>query len=94
MTGVSRDMAARFSFLIAIPAIAGATLLHTIDILKADSPQPLSPMLLIGAAVSCRVGILALEGLLKIVRQKKLRWFSVYCLCVSLLTWVWILSQR
>lgn len=94
MTGVSRDMAARFSFLIAIPAIAGATLLHTIDILKADSPQPLSPMLLIGAAVSCGVGILALEGLLKIVRQKKLRWFSVYCLCVSLLTWVWILSQR
>ena len=93
MTGLSRELAAKFSFLIAIPAILGATLLHTIDAIKSPEPFPFDGTMLIGAFVSFGVGIFALKGLLRIVQKKKLRWFAVYCLCASLATFAWLLTK-
>ncbi len=93
MTGLPRQPAARFSFLIAIPAILGATLLHAKDMLESPEAFPLDATLLVGAFVSFVVGIFALEGLLKIVRKKKLRWFALYCLVVSLATFTWLLIK-
>lgn len=90
MVGLPREMAAKFSFLIAIPAILGATLLHTVDAIKSPDPFPFDTTLLIGAMVAFAVGVFALEALLRIVRKKKLRWFSVYCLCASLATFTWL----
>ncbi len=94
MAGVSRELAAKFSFLIAIPAIGGATLLQGIDMYRNPVLQTPLSLLLIGALVSFVVGVVALEGLLKIVRQRRLRWFSIYCLCASAVTWCWILLQK
>ncbi len=94
MTGLPRQIAARFSFLIAIPAILGATLLHTKDMLESPEPFPVDATLLLGALVSFIVGIFALEGLLRIVRKKKLRWFAIYCLLASLATFTWLLTKN
>ena len=93
MTGLPRQLAAKFSFLIAIPAILGATVLHTKDMLESTEPFPFDATLLVGAIVSFVVGVFALEGLLKIVRKKKLRWFAVYCLCASLATFAWLFTR-
>ncbi|MCA8983569.1 MAG: undecaprenyl-diphosphate phosphatase [Planctomycetaceae bacterium] len=93
MVGVPRELAAKFSFLIAIPAIGGATVLHLRDAFKASSQTEMDPLLLVGAVVSCLVGILALEGLLKIVRKKRLRWFAFYCLLASGATWLWLAGR-
>ncbi|MCG6157185.1 undecaprenyl-diphosphate phosphatase [Rubinisphaera margarita] len=92
MVGISREDAARFSFLIAIPAIAGATLLHAKEMLESEAGLGLNVYLLIGAAVSFVVGIGALEMLLKIVRRNRLRYFAVYCVIVSLVTMYFTLA--
>lgn len=86
MVGLNREQAARFSFLIAIPAISGAVLLQGIDMLREPELQtPLLP-LLVGAVIAFLVGIGALELLLRLVKKNRLRWFVGYCAIVSLLT--------
>ena len=93
MVGVSRISAARFSFLIAIPAISGATLLHGIDIARGESGATSITVLVIGAIVSFFVGIGALEVLLKIVRKNRLRYFAIYCLAASWFTIAYLMFK-
>jgi undecaprenyl-diphosphatase len=52
--GLSRRAAARFSFLLAMPAIAGAALLETVELLESPAPVNWAPILigLVAAAVS------------------------------------------
>ncbi len=77
---LSKTDAAEFSFLLAIPAIGGATLLELLKIVKA----PVMPsgsealMLLIGFLVSAAVGYGALAGLIAMLRRGKLGWFAFY----------------
>lgn len=74
--------AGRFSFIMAIPAIAGATLLTAKDMTGLD---PLTT--LVGIAVSFGVGCLALWGLMKFLAAKKLWPFALYCVVIG----VWAL---
>ncbi len=83
--GVARLRAARFSFLLSIPVIFGATLLKFHDLWK--NPLPSSdflPVLLAGmsAAIS---GYFAIVWLLKIIQKQKFEWFGVYCILVSII---------
>ena len=88
--GVTQQAAARFSFLIAIPAISGATLLTLKEFLEEGSETASSLYALgAGALVSFLVGLVALKKLLKIIDQGKLHYFGWYCLVVGLLTIVW-----
>jgi undecaprenyl-diphosphatase len=75
--GLDRELAGKFSFLLSIPAILGATLL---EIRKLDSGEKLW-MVLIGTAVAFGVGLLALTFLLRIIKMGKIYNFSYYC-CV------------
>ncbi len=81
--GVDRAGAARFSFLLAIPALGGATLLKAIDL--ADAPPPSSELLAfsIGAAAAFVSGYLALRWLLAMVQRGRLDRFGFYCLLVG-----------
>ena len=57
--GLKRDEAATFSFLLAIPAIGGAGLLHFIELIR-ESPESSSPTILAtGMLVSFAVGLAA-----------------------------------
>ncbi|QDU79705.1 Undecaprenyl-diphosphatase [Polystyrenella longa] len=88
--GISREEAARFSFLIAIPAISGATLLMLKDYFSEGAKSSVSLMpLAVGALVSFLVGLFALKWLLKIIARGKLHYFGWYCLTVGLLTIGW-----
>jgi undecaprenyl-diphosphatase len=73
--GLNRELAGRFSFLLSIPAILGATLL---EIHKLDSLAKLETAL-IGAAVAFVTGILSLTLLMKIIRMGKISNFAYYC---------------
>ena len=79
--GLKRPDAARFSFLIAIPAIGGATLLELMDILKGEVKIDVSwqPMLL-GAVISFVIGTLCLKLLIRLLVADRLHWFAGYCL--------------
>jgi undecaprenyl-diphosphatase len=84
LAGLRRDAAAKFSFYIAVPAIAGAVVK---EVLLEDAPITVSlTYLLIGAGAAFLVGILCLNILLKIVSAGRLKYFGWYVLVVGILT--------
>jgi undecaprenyl-diphosphatase len=82
--GLSRADAATFSFLLAIPAIGGATTLELFDIVNdAGLATPLSH-LLIGSLISFVVGLFSLWWLLRWLQKGRLEYFSFWCIPLGL----------
>ena len=79
--GLDRELSGKFSFLLSIPAILGATLL---EYKKIDTVSDLGTVL-IGTAVAFGVGILALTFLMKIIKMGKIFNFSYYCCGMGIL---------
>jgi undecaprenyl-diphosphatase len=73
--GLDRGLSAKFSFLLSVPAILGATLL---EFRKIGSVQEIGTIL-IGTIVAFGVGIFSLTFLLKINKIGKISYFSYYC---------------
>jgi undecaprenyl-diphosphatase len=86
MMGLSTEEAARFSFLLAIPAIAGAGLLTAIDIDKISLGMD---VMAVGLLSSFLVGWVALKWLLNLLKTGKFHWFGVYCLLLGIIA-AWI----
>lgn len=84
--GLSAKEAARFSFLLAIPAIGGAGLLTALDV-NGGFQMPI-PVALAGLTSSFAVGVVALKWLLGWLEQGKFHYFGIYCLVVGLITLV------
>lgn len=96
LSGMERESAATFSFLIAIPAIGGAALIETVKWIKHGDTQglPISfSLLLLGAAVSFVVGILALRLLITLISRQRLHWFGYYCLGMGIAVLIWQASE-
>lgn len=84
LTGLTRDAAARFSFLIAVPAICGALVLYSKKLLKGEDGEALAiGPLAVGAAVSFVVGVAAIKMLMAVVVRRKLEGFAWYCLLLG-----------
>jgi undecaprenyl-diphosphatase len=81
--GLDRDLAGRFSFLLAIPAILGALVLG-LDTEAFHSNIPLG-VILAGSISAATVGYLALRILLVLVRNGQLHRFAPYCWTVGAL---------
>lgn len=86
--GLDRELAARFSFLLSIPAITAAAILSLKD-LGSGGGESLT-VLLIGMAVSCISGYLALSFLVFIVKKGRLYAFAPYCWVVGLAVLGWL----
>ena len=80
--GLDRKTAARYSFLLSIPAVAGAELLAIKD-LVGDSAS-LDGAVLLGAITAFVVGYLALKTLLVLVERGSFYLFAPYCLALGL----------
>jgi undecaprenyl-diphosphatase len=78
--GLDRDLSARFSFLLSIPAILGATVL---EFKKIGSVQELG-ITLIGTVIAFGAGILSLAFLIKVNKIGKISNFSYYCWIIGL----------
>jgi undecaprenyl-diphosphatase len=76
MLGIDRDRAARFSFLMSVPAISGAVLLKLPD---ADPAQFDGLALLVGGLAAMITGYLALVLLVKVVKAGTFPRFAWYC---------------
>lgn len=80
---VEREKAARFSFLMSLPVIAGAAALTAKDLLRTPPPGELATALAVGACVSFVGGVAALWLLLAVVRRGWFPHFGWYCLVVG-----------
>lgn len=76
--------AARFSFLLAIPAIGGSLLME-FGHLSALGPTMI-PQLIVGVISAAIVGYLAIRWLIALIVRGQLRWFGCYCFSAGLLT--------
>ncbi len=81
LLGIEPEKAARFSFLISIPAISGAALLNFNEISNLPADQISAS--LCGAVAALVTGLMALKLLLMIIKKRRLRFFSIYCAIVG-----------
>jgi undecaprenyl-diphosphatase len=83
LLGIRREMAARYSFLLSIPAIIGAGLLSFKEGLsQTDQAIQIS---LLGALAAALVGYGALKSLLHVVKKGRLHLFAPYCWMAGIL---------
>jgi undecaprenyl-diphosphatase len=78
---LDRDFAARFSFLMSIPAILGAVVMQTKDLIKHSAAENSSfgtAEIIAGTITSAVVGFFAVKFMLKIIREKSLFGFAIY----------------
>jgi undecaprenyl-diphosphatase len=76
---LDRDFAARFSFLLSIPAILGALVLNLKDLMKNGAAAgSMGAEIIAGTFTAAIVGFFAVKLMLKIVREKSLFGFAVY----------------
>ncbi len=83
LIGVRRPAAARFAFLLGIPAIAGAGAKGTLDLAAGGVPPGGLAALAIGALASGLVGYVAIAGFLRYVARHTLDAFAVYRIGLS-----------
>jgi undecaprenyl-diphosphatase len=77
--GVKRRWAAEYSFILAIPTIAGATALQAIDVARAPDVVAIGAVpLAIGFTVAAIVGVLALRLVLTLLYRARFRYFAYY----------------
>ncbi|MFH1349360.1 MAG: undecaprenyl-diphosphate phosphatase [Pseudomonadota bacterium] len=76
-----KDLAARFSFLLSIPAVFGAMVLQ----FGTEGFEKINPLMLItGFITSTLVGLLALKIFMGMVRRGNLAYFAPYCWAMGL----------
>jgi undecaprenyl-diphosphatase len=81
LRGVDGETAARFSFLLAIPAVFGATLLSLKDLQAVPAGD--LPLYAAGAVCAMLVGLFSIHFLLAIIRRRRLFLFALYCWVVG-----------
>lgn len=82
--GIPSREAARFSFILSIPIILGASILGFLEI---ESGGLFNISVIMVAIISSFItGILALKILLKILEAGKFHVFGIYCICIGILT--------
>jgi undecaprenyl-diphosphatase len=79
--GLNQELSGRFSFLLSIPAIVGATFIELRTIGLGEEIWAS----LAGAAAAFVVGILSLSFLMRVIKEGKISNFSYYCWMVGIL---------
>lgn len=83
---LDREVATRFSFLLAIPAVFAAGIFSLPDAFNPEAGQAATGMqLLVGTAIAFVVGYAAIAWLLKFVANHSFDWFAAYRIPVGLL---------
>ena len=76
--GIDRSDAARFSFLLGIPAIAGAGFLTALKLPESGGLSIELPVLFVGFLSSFLFGILSITFLMKFLKNNSLNIFAIY----------------
>ena len=83
LSGLKKEEAVEFSFLMSIPAVLGSLLLKIKDIIAIGATTSFVP-LIIGFFCSLVIGYFSIVLLNNIVKKGKLYYFSIYCWIVGL----------
>ena len=89
--GLRRDAAARFSFLLGIPAILAAATLTGLEAVREGLPPGSGLVMLTGAASAAVVGYLSVKYFLRYVSRHSLDVFAYYRLALAGAVGVWLM---
>ncbi len=97
--GFDRKFAVRYSFLMSLPAVLGATLLEVLDVLKAEGGFPAEniPKYLLGMVVAAVVGYFSIQLVKLLASRGRFGAFAFYCwgagalfLLLNLMGWTFV----
>jgi undecaprenyl-diphosphatase len=91
-SGLTRDAAARFSFLLLIPIVLGAVLYKGAKVLVNPLPAGSTGPFLVGTIASVAVGLVAIDVLLGYIRRRDYSPFVLYRIAVAIFVVAVILS--
>jgi undecaprenyl-diphosphatase len=91
LRGLSREAAARFSFLLAIPVIFGAGLLNFKDLLNGGYQAIGASSFWIGFICALFSGYFVIHLFLSFLRRGSLRPFGYYCLVLGVVALLWFI---
>jgi undecaprenyl-diphosphatase len=84
--GLTRKDAVRFSFIMSVPAILGANVLHIPDVLCTPVARGTLGCYLIGMVVSMISGFCAMKLLIYVSKRSRFGAFAYYCMTAGLVT--------
>ena len=85
-TGLRRDFAVKFSFLMSLPAVLGANILSIVDAVQEGIEWSNVPAYLVGMAVALVAGIASINLLRYISSKGKFGGFAYYCWVIGVLS--------
>ena len=88
LTGLKKDFAVKYSFILSIPAILGAGIVEMFSVIGKDSIEINPTYWVIGFIVAATCGIIAIQLIKVLIRSKKFYVFGIYCLFVSILAFL------
>ncbi len=93
LLGLTRESAARYSFLLGIPAILGAAVKEAPHIIKLGVSSQDGTLFLIGTTVSALVGYLTIRFFLRYLAGHSLNVFAYYRIALAAATIEWLLAR-
>ena len=93
LLGVRRDASARFTFLLAIPAMLAAAAKEGLEVASMQMPGNSAALLAVGVIVSAVTGYVTIKYFLRFLAGHKLDVFAVYRLALAAATVVWLLTR-
>lgn len=91
--GVRREAAARFSFLLGVPAILAAAAKEGLELAATGLPAGAGPVFAVGMASSAVVGYLTVKYFLRFLAQHRLDGFAYYRLALAGAVVVWMATR-
>lgn len=84
--GIDAKEAARFSFLLAIPALFGSGVYMMREFVSLGAGSEGAGVLAAGFVSSFIVGLVSLKFLLRVLVRGRFHWFGIYCLAVGIMS--------
>jgi undecaprenyl-diphosphatase len=92
--GLNREAAARFSFLMATPVVAGAGAFEALKLIRATDVKPDLHLIVIGFVAAAISGLLAIRFMLEFLRRQSVNSFVVYRVVLAAAVFVVLLSPH
>ncbi len=90
LSGLSREMTVRFSFLLSLPIIFGSGLYKVYDLIKHNQFGSLESSLIIASVFAFLSGLLAIHFLIKFLKNHSLNYFGVYRILLAVVILIWL----
>ncbi len=94
LLGLRRDAAARFVFLLSLPAVLAAALKEGMEVAKVGLEGLPITLFLVGMAVSAVVGYLTVKYFIRYLAGHTLHVFAMYRLVLAAVTVAWLIARQ